>query len=78
MNNWLTNNTKSAEIKEADKAQFSSQNPKNVSFLQIFERKVLLSISNGRKIFQCNIISSNIVAKSATQKRWVFLWWNSN
>ena len=29
MNNWLTNDTKSAEIKETDKAQFSLQNPKS-------------------------------------------------
>ena len=41
----------------------------NVWASQIFECKVLLSILNSRKIFEGNILSSDSVAESVTQKR---------
>ena len=52
-----------------------SQEFSNVWVLQIFERKVLLSTLNSRKIFERDILSSDSVAKSATQKPWVFRDW---
>ena len=44
----------------------------NVWALQILERKVLLSVLNSRKIFKRDILLSNSVEKSATQKSSVF------
>ena len=44
----------------------------NVWALQIFERNILLSVLNRRKSFERNTLSSDSVAKSATQKSWVF------
>ena len=38
------------------------------SFEQVFERQALLFASNIRTIFECDILSSDSVAKSATQK----------
>ena len=47
-----------------------SQEFSNVRALQIFERKVLLSILNSRKIFKRDLRSSDSVAKFETQKSW--------
>ena len=49
-----------------------SQKFSNVWVLQIFERKVLLSKLNSTTIFVRDILSSDGVAKSATQMPWVF------
>ena len=49
-----------------------SQEVSNVRALQIFERKVLSSISTSGKIFEGDLRSSDSVAKFATQKSWVF------
>ena len=57
-------------------AQFvKSQEFSNVRALQIFERKVLLSILNSRKIFERDLLSSDSIAKFATQKPWLFWDW---
>ena len=45
-----------------------SQEFLNVRTLQIFERKVFLTVLNSRKIFERDILSSDSVAKCATQK----------
>ena len=46
----------------------TTQEVSNVRALQIFERKVLLSILNSRKRFERDLLSSDSVAKSATRK----------
>ena len=61
------------EIKQNRKniVHFSLQNPKIFERVspsnQIFERKVLLSALNSRTIFERDLLSSDSVAKSATQ-----------
>ena len=46
----------------------------NVQAPEVFERKILLSVSNSEKIFKTDILSSDSVSNSATYSAFGFLW----
>ena len=65
--------TEILDISQQVSIQFTkSQEFSNVKAIQIFERRVLLTVLNGRKIFKLDILLSGSVTKSATQKPWDF------
>ena len=68
--------TSNAHIKTCSPYQFAkSQEFSKGWALPILERKILLSVLNSWKILECDLLSPDSVAKSATQKPSVFWDW---